>query len=83
MSSLAEDLVEAGQLRPSERRRFVSTIHQAPRDGGFFEWARALNADYYQNQANNSDLKSTRKRWPEPGQSQLQVAMIDGHRLWL
>jgi SAM-dependent methyltransferase len=36
MSSLAEDLVEAGQLRPSERRRFVSTIHQAARDGRFF-----------------------------------------------
>ena len=35
MSSLADDLVDAGQLPPADRERFVSTIHQAARDGRF------------------------------------------------
>jgi SAM-dependent methyltransferase len=35
MSSLADDLVDTGQLQPVERERFVSTIHQAARDGRF------------------------------------------------
>lgn len=35
MSSLADDLIEKGQLSSSERQGFVSTIHQAARDDGF------------------------------------------------
>ncbi len=35
MSSLADDLIETGQLSPSERQGFVSTIHQAARDDRF------------------------------------------------
>jgi SAM-dependent methyltransferase len=35
MSSLADDLVDKGQLQPADRERFVSTIHQAARDGRF------------------------------------------------
>jgi SAM-dependent methyltransferase len=35
MSSLAEDLVDAGQLAPDDRDRFVSTIHAAAREGRF------------------------------------------------
>jgi len=35
MSSLADDLVDVGQLPPADRERFVSTIHQAARDGRF------------------------------------------------
>jgi hypothetical protein len=35
MSSLADDLVDRGQLQPVDRERFVSTIHQAARDGRF------------------------------------------------
>jgi SAM-dependent methyltransferase len=35
MSSLADDLVDVGQLQPADRERFVSTIHQAARDGRF------------------------------------------------
>ena len=35
MSSLADDLVDAGQLQPSDRDRFVSTVHQAARDARF------------------------------------------------
>jgi hypothetical protein len=35
MSSLADDLVEAGQLEPGEQARFVSTIHHAAREGRF------------------------------------------------
>ena len=35
MTSLADDLVDAGQLLDSDRQRFVSTIHQAARDGRF------------------------------------------------
>jgi hypothetical protein len=35
MSSLADDLVDKGQLQPADRERCVSTIHQAARDGRF------------------------------------------------
>jgi len=35
MSSLAEDLVDAGQLGADDRDRFVSTIHAAAREGRF------------------------------------------------
>ena len=35
MSSLAADLVEAGQLEPGDRERFVATIHAAARQGSF------------------------------------------------
>ena len=35
MSSLAEDLIDAGQLGADERDRFVSTIHSAAREGRF------------------------------------------------
>jgi SAM-dependent methyltransferase len=35
MYSLADDLVDAGQLKPVDRERFVSTIHQAARDDRF------------------------------------------------
>ena len=35
MSSLADDLVDTGQLEAVDRERFVSTIHQAARDGRF------------------------------------------------
>jgi SAM-dependent methyltransferase len=35
MSSLADDLVDVGQLEPRERARFVSTIDRAARDGRF------------------------------------------------
>lgn len=35
MSSLADDLVDAGQLKPDDRQRFTSTIHHAARDGRF------------------------------------------------
>ncbi|HEV3226749.1 MAG TPA: methyltransferase domain-containing protein [Acidimicrobiales bacterium] len=35
MSSLADDLVDAGQLQASERDRFVSTVHTAAREGRF------------------------------------------------
>jgi len=35
MSSLADDLIETGQLSPGERQGFVSTIHQAARDDRF------------------------------------------------
>ncbi len=35
MSSLADDLVDAGQLRPADRQRVVTTICQAARDGRF------------------------------------------------
>jgi SAM-dependent methyltransferase len=35
MLSLADDLVDAGQLQPVDRERFVSTIHQAARDDRF------------------------------------------------
>ncbi len=35
MSSLADDLVDAGQLQPDDRERFLSTIHQAARDDRF------------------------------------------------
>lgn len=35
MSSLADDLVDAGQLPASDRHRFVSTIHEAARRGQF------------------------------------------------
>ena len=35
MSSLAEDLVDAGQLAADDRDRFVSTIHAAAREGCF------------------------------------------------
>jgi len=35
MSSLAEDLIDAGQLGAAERDRFVSTIHSAAREGRF------------------------------------------------
>jgi SAM-dependent methyltransferase len=35
MSSLAEDLVDAGQLAADDRDRFVSTIHAAAREGRF------------------------------------------------
>ncbi len=35
MSSLAEDLIDAGQLDADERDRFVSTIHSAAREGRF------------------------------------------------
>lgn len=35
MSSLADDLVDAGQLDPGDRNRFVSTIHDAARGGRF------------------------------------------------
>jgi len=35
MSSLADDLIEAGQLSPRERQGFVSKIHQAARDDRF------------------------------------------------
>ena len=35
MTSLADDLVDAGQLLYADRRRFVSTIHQPARDGRF------------------------------------------------
>jgi SAM-dependent methyltransferase len=35
MSSLADHLVDAGQLPPADRERFVSTIHQAARDARF------------------------------------------------
>jgi len=35
MSSLAEDLVDAGQLAADDRDRFVATIHAAAREGRF------------------------------------------------
>ena len=35
MASLAADLVEAGQLEPDEREAFVSTVHDAAREGRF------------------------------------------------
>jgi SAM-dependent methyltransferase len=35
MSSLADDLADAGHLRPSERDWFVSTVHTAAREGRF------------------------------------------------
>jgi len=35
MSSLADDLVDAGQLQPADRQRVVTTICQAARDGRF------------------------------------------------
>ena len=35
MSSLAEDLIDAGQLGADDRDRFVSTIHSAAREGRF------------------------------------------------
>jgi SAM-dependent methyltransferase len=35
MSSFADNLIETGQLSPTERQGFVSTIHQAARDGRF------------------------------------------------
>lgn len=35
MSSLAEDLVDSGHLRPGERQQFVSTVHTAAREGRF------------------------------------------------
>jgi ubiquinone/menaquinone biosynthesis C-methylase UbiE len=35
MRSLAEDLVEAGQLAPSEVERFVAAVHDAARSGRF------------------------------------------------
>jgi SAM-dependent methyltransferase len=35
MTSLADDLVDAGQLPPADRERFVATIHQAARDARF------------------------------------------------
>jgi hypothetical protein len=35
MSSLADDLVDAGQLGVGDRGRFVSTIHDAARAGRF------------------------------------------------
>ena len=35
MTSLADDLVDAGQLLDADRQRFVSTIDQAARDGRF------------------------------------------------
>jgi hypothetical protein len=35
MSSLADDLVDTGHLRPDDRRRFVSTAHDAAREGRF------------------------------------------------
>ena len=35
MSSLAEDLVDAGQLDADEQDWFVSTVHRAAREGRF------------------------------------------------
>lgn len=35
MSSLADDLVDAGQLRAGDESRFVSTVHTAAREGRF------------------------------------------------
>jgi hypothetical protein len=35
MESLADDLVANGRLASADRRRFVSTIHEAARRGGF------------------------------------------------
>jgi hypothetical protein len=35
MTSLADDLVDAGQLLGADRDRFVSRIHQAARDDRF------------------------------------------------
>ena len=35
MSSLAEDLVDAGQLGADDRERFVAIIHAAAREGRF------------------------------------------------
>lgn len=35
MSSLADDLVDAGQLQGIDRERFVSMVHRAARDGRF------------------------------------------------
>jgi hypothetical protein len=35
MSSLAEDLIDVGQLGADDRDRFVSTIHSAAREGRF------------------------------------------------
>jgi len=35
MSSLAEDLIDVGQLPAADRDRFVSTVHQAARDNRF------------------------------------------------
>ena len=35
MSSLADDLVDAGQLEAGEQEPFVSTVHQAAREGRF------------------------------------------------
>ena len=35
MTSLADDLVDAGQLQPAERARFVATVRRAARDGRF------------------------------------------------
>ena len=35
ITSLADDLVDAGQLQPAERGRFVATIRRAARDGRF------------------------------------------------
>ena len=43
MASLAEDLVEKGQLEPSGRREFVDTIHDAAR-GGRFEMSLTMYA---------------------------------------
>ncbi len=35
MSSLADDLIDTGHLQPSDRQRFVSTVHDAAREDRF------------------------------------------------
>jgi len=35
MSSLADDLIDVGQLSPAERDDFISTVHSAARNGSF------------------------------------------------